>query len=127
MKAEPYFKTVDGHAVFRPSGHVTLVQAAGIIEQSIELAKTQRIRPLLAVITALDGFPSPTLAQRFRIVEEWAVASAGRIKFALVMQPWLINPERFGVLVARNRGFDADVFTAEEEARAWLLGANGKG
>src|SRR5262245_60817998 len=113
----PYFTAVSDHAVFRPIGHVTLAQAAKMIEQSIELARTQRVRKLLAVITGLDGFPSPTLAERFLMVEEWAAASAGLIKLALVIQPWLMNPERFGVLVARNRGFIANVFTLEEDAR----------
>jgi hypothetical protein len=121
MNVVPYFKTVGDHAVFRPSGHVTLAELSEIIRQSIELAKTQRVRKLLAVITCLNGFPSPTLAQRFRMVEEWAATSVGEIKFALVIQPWLMNPQRFGVLVARNRGFDAEVFTSEEEALDWLL------
>lgn len=123
MHVLPYFKTFSDHAVFRPSGHVTLAQMAKMVEQSIELAKTHRVGRLLGVITGLDGFPSPTLADRFFIISEWAAASAGQIKFALVIQPWLMDPRRFGVLVARNRGFLADVFTSEEDALAWLLGA----
>ena len=123
MNVLPYFTAVSDHAVFRPIGHVTLAQVANMIEQSIELAKARRVRKLLAVITGLDGFPSPTLADRFLMVEEWAAASAGLIKFALVIQPWLMNPERFGILVARNRGLIANVFTLEEDARAWLFGA----
>jgi hypothetical protein len=123
MNVLPYFTAVSDHAVFRPIGHVNLAQVAKMIEQSIELAKTRQVRKLLAVITGLDGFPSPTLAERFLMVEKWAAASAGLIKFALVIQPWLMNPERFGILVARNRGLIANVFTLEEDARAWLFGA----
>jgi hypothetical protein len=122
MNVVPYFKTLSDHAVFRPSGHVTLAQVAKMVEQSIELAKTHRVRRLLAVITGLDGFPSPTLAERFFIIAEWAAASTGQIKLALVLQRWLMDPQRFGILVARNRGFVADVFTSEEDALAWLLG-----
>jgi hypothetical protein len=112
IQVAAYFKADCDHAVFRPCGHVTLAQVAEMVEESIELAKARRVRRLLDVITGLDGFPSPTLTERFQIVEGWAGASAGRIKFALVIEPWLINPERFGVMVARNRGFDAEVFTS---------------
>jgi hypothetical protein len=34
----------------------------------------------------------------------------------------MVHAERFGELVARNRGADARVFTDEAEARAWLVG-----
>jgi hypothetical protein len=32
----------------------------------------------------------------------------------------MIHPDRFGELVARNRGADARVFTVEAEALAWV-------
>jgi hypothetical protein len=32
----------------------------------------------------------------------------------------LIDPARFGVTLARNRGLMLDVFTSEAEALAWL-------
>jgi hypothetical protein len=35
----------------------------------------------------------------------------------------MIHPERFGELVARNRGADARVFTVEAEALDWLTAA----
>jgi hypothetical protein len=38
----------------------------------------------------------------------------------LVVRPELIDSERFGVIVARNRGLVCDVFTAEADAVAWL-------
>ena len=34
----------------------------------------------------------------------------------------MIHPERFGEIVAANRGADARVFTEEALALAWLLG-----
>jgi hypothetical protein len=55
-----------------PSGHFTLAQVAKTVEQSIELAKTHRVGRLLAVITRLDGLPSPTLADRFFIIFCWS-------------------------------------------------------
>jgi hypothetical protein len=35
----------------------------------------------------------------------------------------MIHPERFGEIVARNRGADARAFTIEAEARDWLTAA----
>ena len=39
----------------------------------------------------------------------------------MVALPEMIDPGRFGITVARNRGFFADVFDSEEEAVEWLL------
>jgi len=36
------------------------------------------------------------------------------------------RPEKFGIMVARNAGMNADVFSVESEALSWLLNAPGK-
>jgi len=58
---------------------------------------------------------------------DWAVRIAElqarflpRIRVALVGNEPLIHPERFGEIVARNRGADARAFTDEAEALRWL-------
>jgi hypothetical protein len=38
----------------------------------------------------------------------------------------MIHPERFGELVARNRGADARVFTDEAAAREWAQGTRSR-
>jgi hypothetical protein len=43
------------------------------------------------------------------------------VAVALVLQPYLLDPERFGVVVAWNQGMRADVFTEVQEALTWLL------
>ena len=52
--------------------------------------------------------------------------SEPRIRLAVLGHEPMIHPERFGELVARNRGADARVFTDETLARDWLL-ARGPG
>jgi hypothetical protein len=49
-------------------------------------------------------------------------AASARIpaKLALIAQAHMIDPERFGETVARNRGADHRVFATEAEAVAWL-------
>jgi hypothetical protein len=43
-----------------------------------------------------------------------------RVRLALLGHEPMIHPERFGELVARNRGADARVFTDETEALEWI-------
>ena len=45
----------------------------------------------------------------------------GRV--AVIAQPEFIDPEKFGVQVAQNRGLNVDVFTSAEAALGWLLGS----
>ena len=46
-----------------------------------------------------------------------------RIRLALLGHEPMIHPDRFGEIVARNRGADARVFTNEREALDWLTAA----
>lgn len=65
----------------------------------------------------------PTIFDRFEIGVNIAKnyrESDARIRLAVLGHEPMIHPERFGELVARNRGADAKVFTDEAEARGWL-------
>ncbi len=42
------------------------------------------------------------------------------MRAVMVARPEWIDPQKFGVIVAANRGFDANVFPKEAEAIAWL-------
>jgi hypothetical protein len=42
------------------------------------------------------------------------------IPYALVAHPSMVDPRRFGELVARNRGMNGRVFTDRTEAGRWL-------
>jgi hypothetical protein len=65
----------------------------------------------------------PTILDRFEMGVRMAKhyrASDPRIRLAVLGHEPMIHPERFGELVARNRGADARVFTLEAEALAWV-------
>ena len=67
----------------------------------------------------------PTLLDRYDFgvhVAENYLSTDPRIRLALLGNEPMIHPERFGELVARNRGADARVFTEEAQALDWLLG-----
>ncbi|HEU4693102.1 MAG TPA: STAS/SEC14 domain-containing protein [Vicinamibacterales bacterium] len=65
----------------------------------------------------------PTILDRFEIGIRMAKhyrESDPRIRLAVLGHEPMIHPERFGELVARNRGADARVFTVEAEALEWI-------
>jgi hypothetical protein len=44
-------------------------------------------------------------------------------RVACLANPELIDPQKFAVKVARNRGLEVDIFSERSEAEAWLLEA----
>jgi hypothetical protein len=109
-------------AIFRPVGHVSLEQAIDLVKGAIASARTLGVTKLLVVATHLEGFESPGVGARHYMSREWAGASAGMIRIAFVPKAEMIDPEKFGVMVARNFGASADVFRSEAVALAWLQG-----
>lgn len=114
-------------AYYRPTGKVTLEQGAELVDQAIGYARDRRISRLLINCSKLTGFPSPSLPQRYFLVRGWAKTAQGLVQVAMVARPEMIDPEKFGVTVARNAGFLAEVYPTEPEALAWLkLPSDGK-
>ncbi|HEY8265548.1 MAG TPA: hypothetical protein VIG03_03185 [Steroidobacteraceae bacterium] len=65
----------------------------------------------------------PTLLDRYDFgvhIAEQYLSSDPRVRLALLGHEPMIHPDRFGELVARNRGADARVFTDEALAVDWL-------
>ena len=66
----------------------------------------------------------PTVLDRYTVgvhVAENYLNSEPRVRLAVLGSEPMIHPERFGELVARNRGADARAFTDETLALDWLL------
>ncbi|MCX6899993.1 MAG: hypothetical protein NT105_15010 [Verrucomicrobia bacterium] len=123
MSELQHFEVVGDHAEFRPSGQVSLDQMAQLVASAIALAREQHVRKLLAVTCGLTGFKSPDTFDRYYFIHKWAEASDHGVRVALVALPEMIDPQKFGVLVASNIGFIADIFASEAEALAWLQSA----
>jgi hypothetical protein len=118
--AEYNFEFLPGYTVFRPMGNMSFYDATGIVAESLSFATFLCVNRLLVNATTLTGFPSPNTWQRFWMATQWASIARG-LRLAVVARPELIDAERFGITVARNRGLFANVFTSEAEAIAWLL------
>ena len=62
-----------------------------------------------------------SLAERFRLGAS-ALDFAGKLrKIAVIGRPDLMDRQRFGEMVARNRGINIRAFTSHDDAARWLL------
>lgn len=61
-----------------------------------------------------------SLQDRYELGNRAGIFARSSIKVAVVAAPGQLDPERFGLVVAKNRGVNALVFTDEAEAEAWL-------
>jgi len=64
--------------------------------------------------------PITSIVDRYYFIADWAKASERLVCTALVARPEMIDYRKFGVTVAANRGFTADIFASEDEALVWL-------
>ena len=99
---------------------MTFDEAVARVRAAIGLACSARAKDLLVDTTALTGFRSPDTFQRFLAAVSWAEQAEGRLRLAMVARPEMIDPQKFGVTVARNRGLISNIFTSDTEARRWL-------
>jgi hypothetical protein len=113
----------DGRCTFRPRGNHSLVEAVDLVSHAIACCRDRGVSSLLVDVTGLIDLPIPTLVDRFLMVEDWAQAAEGTVVVAMVAPPDYIHPRKFGVTVALHFGLICDVYTSEEEALKWLLGA----
>jgi hypothetical protein len=115
------FEVRNGYAFVQLAGRVALEQAAAAVDRAFHAARNRGCLRLLVDAHQLTGFPSPSLAERYFIVRGWAIIANGQVELALVLQPHLIDSDRFGMVVAANAGLRANVFSSQLEALDWLL------
>ena len=118
---EPAGYTMEGvHVTYRPIGAVTFDEAIARVRSAITLACSTKAKDLLVDTTTWTGFSAPDTFQRFLAAVAWAEEAGGRLRLAMVAREEMIDEQKFGAMVASNRGLVSNIFTNEEEARAWL-------
>jgi hypothetical protein len=117
---------VEGRAFYRPVGSVSFDDAVARVRAAIAAVRSSIVRDLLVDTTALTGFPSPDTFQRFLAAVAWSDEARGGLRLAMVGRAEMIDPNKFGVTVAANRGLESNIFTTEVEARAWLDAAKAR-
>ncbi len=108
------------HAVFRLTGEYTFEKTVDLVDEAIAHCKKNEVPKLLVNLLGVTGFPSPTTVQRYLFATKWAATAVGHVTVAVVAPAELIDPDRIGVTISRNRGMEAQVFTDEAEGIAWL-------
>ena len=124
MKAPEHFEILQDYSCYRLSGHGPLAEAASGVMEAITFAREQGIRRLLIDTTNWTGHDSPTTLERYEVAKTFSQAAGGAVRLAMVVRPELMDPEKFEVLVATNRGMVGNVFDSEKAALAWLLEPN---
>jgi|SRR4029078_5025049 hypothetical protein len=114
----------DGYWHLRLPHLASIVQVVERVTSAIAYSRARQIPGLLVDVTGVSPLIAPTLVDRFLMVETWAFASKGDVAVAVVAQPAHIHPTKFGVKLANDLGWKADVFVLEREALEWLLAQN---
>ena len=120
MKVSGNIEIMGDCAYYRPAAQLTLEEAIDLMDQTLAYVRDQRIPKLLFNAKSLVGFPPPSLPTRYFAIRRFAETGKGLVQLAMVIQAAHIDPEKFGVIVARNSGLNADVFSEEKEALEWL-------
>jgi hypothetical protein len=126
MSTPDGFEVTETHALYRPEKGVSIQEAFDLVGAAIEFAREHQIKRLLVDTTKLSGFQSPTAGQRFRMAELFVAKARSRVKVVLVAKKEMIDPDRIGVTVGRNRGLLLNVFDSETDALKWLLDAQAR-
>jgi hypothetical protein len=126
MSNSELFEIADGYAAFRPVGTVTIAQGIEILCKAVAFARENKLQNLLLDTRGLTGFDPPEIFERYRLAERLASEGKSAVKVVVLAQPEMIHPEKFGMIVARNRGLLANVFATEAESLAWLLDPKAK-
>ena len=121
MNAPENFELLQGYGCYRLAGHGSLADAGGKVIEAITFSREQGIRNLLIDVTNWTGHQNPSAFERFDLAEAFTTAARSAVKVAMVIRPEMMDPKKFEVMVARNRGMDGNVFASEKEALDWLL------
>ncbi len=121
METPSYFERGEHYACFRPVAHVSLKEGVDLISVAIAYCGDEKVPRLLVNIEGLTGYKLPETMDRYSMGAQFAAAAKFGLKVVLVAPSEVIDPNRFGVTVAKNRGLDTNVFSSEPEAVAWLL------
>jgi hypothetical protein len=105
--------------VCRPAVETPFNVAVQMVADALTTAHQQHVPRMLADISALTS-TAPSFSECYDSVERWAAAAKGRVCLAVVIDPEQIEPRKFAGIIAWNRGFQADVFSSENEALKWL-------
>jgi len=119
MALQLQMEQMPGYLAARFVGVAAPDEASAQFESIAEQCRRTNKDKLLIDTTRYDAKVSTS--DRFLLGERLQVFARHRIKVAFVSRPEQIDPQKFGVLVARNRGATVETFTDFQSAEEWLL------
>lgn len=105
------------------TGMYSRAEALRVGEEAYREAARANRSAVLVDVREVSG-RVPTILDRFELgtrIAKHYLESDPRTRLGVLGHEPMIHPDRFGELVARNRGADARVFTDEAQALGWLL------
>ena len=120
MSLTTEFAQDGSRGTFRLSGPSQNAATVDALVACVKQAADAGLRRVLVDGTGVEGLHAPETFARYQLGEAVAAVSGAGMWCAVVVRPELIDPDRFGVLVARNRGAYCNVFGSLAEAEAWL-------
>lgn len=110
------------YAELRCTGKYSRSEAFRVSDRAYREAAAAVRRNVLVDVRGVTG-SVPTILDRFDVgvrIAALHLEQRPRVRLALLGHEPMIHPDRFGEIVARNRGADARVFTIEADALDWL-------
>jgi hypothetical protein len=97
----------------------TFEAALELCMAAIRHARDENLSDIVVNIHGISGIDTVTTFMRYELAVQLA-QNAGNLRVALVVPETLMDPQKFAMLMAQNRGVNADVFTRETDALEWL-------
>jgi hypothetical protein len=119
MSFQLQFEEMPGYLAARFIGSGAAEEVWRQFELVAEHCQRAKIDKLLIDITKAKGTLS--LTQKYFAAEESRIFTRFGIKVAFIEIPERLDPRRFFLLAARNRGVNVEAFTDLQAAEEWLL------
>jgi hypothetical protein len=108
----------EGFLEVRFLGSFSIERFKGQAEAASRACRERECEKLLVDVTRLEA--RLTTVDRYELASH-AVRVSWGLKVALYVRPDFLDPKKFGILVAQNRGLAVDAFTDRPAAVDWLL------
>lgn len=120
MSFQLQMEQMSGYLAVRFIGEAEPGEGARQFESIAEHCKLTNNDRLLIEATEFKVI-KPYIAEKFFVGERLGIFARYGIKVVFVCRPEQIEPLKFAVLVAQNRGAKVEAFTDSQAAEEWLL------
>jgi hypothetical protein len=118
----PEITLEEGYASFRPQGRSSVPEVLSALEAVGQECREKGVTRLLVDLRGLQHGPIG-IGDRYQWGHSLADTWDRGIKLSFLGREDQLDRDRFGTLVAQNRGLHYGISTSEPDAIAWLLGA----